>query len=96
MKKVHITTMYIQNINQYMSSWEEKTMNLKAFLAALLVMGTLTACGGGNDEATDKETTDATQETTETEEPVEKKKIMLQPKRKLVKKQQMLTQPHRL
>ena len=28
-------------------------MNLKAFLAALLVMGTLTACGGGNDEATE-------------------------------------------
>ena len=46
-------------------------MNLKAFLAALLVMGTLTACGGGNDEATEEETTDTTQETTETEEPVE-------------------------
>ena len=29
-------------------------MNLKTFLAALLVMGTLTACGGGNDEATEK------------------------------------------
>ena len=29
-------------------------MNLKAFLAALLVMGTLTACGGGNDEAKDE------------------------------------------
>lgn len=45
-------------------------MDLKAFLAALLVMGTLTACGGGTDEATDEETTDTTQETTETEEPV--------------------------
>lgn len=46
-------------------------MNLKVFLASLLVMGTLTACGGGNDEATEEEATDATQETTETEEPVE-------------------------
>ena len=27
-------------------------MNLKTFLAALLVIGTLTACGGGNDKAT--------------------------------------------
>lgn len=46
-------------------------MNVKAFLAALLVMGALTACGGGNDEATEEETADTTQETTETEEPVE-------------------------
>ena len=59
-------------------------------------IGTLTACGGGNDEATEKEPTHATQEITETEEPVEKKKIMLQQKRKLRKKQQMLTRPHRL
>jgi hypothetical protein len=35
------------------------------------VVGTLTACGGGNDEATVEEATDTTQETTETEERVE-------------------------
>lgn len=45
-------------------------MDLKVFLASLLVMGTLTACGGGTDEATE-ETPDTTQGTTETEEPVE-------------------------
>ena len=42
-------------------------MNLKVFLASLLVMGTLTACGGGT---TKDETTDTTQENTVTEEPV--------------------------
>ena len=42
-------------------------MNLKAFLAALLVMGTLTACSGGT---TKDKTTDTTQENTVTEEPV--------------------------
>ena len=35
------------------------------------MVGTLPACGGGNDEATEEEATDTTQETTETEEPVE-------------------------
>ena len=42
-------------------------MNLKVFLASLLVMGTLTACGGGT---TKDETTDTTQENIVTEEPV--------------------------
>ena len=60
--------MYIQN---KVSIWVagRKKYECKNLFSCI---GTLTACGGGNDEATEEEPTDATQETTETEEPVEK------------------------
>ena len=50
--------MDVQNIIKYIYIYiyiyivaRRKNMNLKTFLAALLVIGTLTACGGGNDKA---------------------------------------------